>query len=170
MFVQHKQLTHLNVAAEKVTHLHVASSSVQLAFAEVRPQLCRAYLVRISGGEKTLVVVAFYLLESRSSIFFVPKVGEVSAADAEKVYEEGYSFIESMGFVLTETDFHLLSAAKKDVYWRNLPISKTHNKQVVAERTAAAVDRHPDDSLLAEEVRHLHLRSRESLGRFLASL
>ena len=101
MFIQHKQLTSLNVPAGKVAHLHSAASSVQLAFSGYPPQLCSAYLLQISGGNKVLIVVAFYLAESQCSIFFVPKFGELPAEDAEAVYEEGYSFVESMGFVLT---------------------------------------------------------------------
>ncbi len=122
LFVQHKQLKRLNVAVEKIAHLHAATGSVQLAFSGFPPQLCQAYLLQVVGGAKILVVVAFYLTESQSSIFFVPKYGEVPSSDVENVYEEGYSFVESMGFVLNETDFHLLPADKKKTYWQALPI------------------------------------------------
>jgi len=117
MFIQHKRLKYLNVPAEKVTHLHSASSKVQLAFPGHPPQLCQSYLLQISGEGKVLVVVAFYLVESQCPIFFVPKFGELPEEDVEEVYEEGYSFVESMGFSLTETDYHVLSDKKKQSYW-----------------------------------------------------
>ena len=55
MFIQHKQLKSLNVPAEKVSHLHSASSRVQLAFSGYPPQLCQAYLLQITGGDKVLL-------------------------------------------------------------------------------------------------------------------
>ena len=162
MFIQHKQLEYLNVPAEKVTHLHSASSGVQLAFAEYPPQLCQAYLLQISGGNKVLIVVAFYLTDNQCSICFVPEFGEVSSADAEETYEEGYSFVESMGFDLTETDFHLLSAKKKKSYWTVLPICQPPKKQ------------EPDAPVFAEitvqDIEKLRLCSLKSLGRFFASM
>ena len=162
MFIQHKQLKSLNVPAGKVAHLHSASSSVQLAFAGYPPQLCRAYLLQISGGSKVLIVVAFYLAESQCSIFFVPKFGELPAEDAEEVYEEGYSFVESMGFVLTETDYHLLSEQKKQIYWPSLPICRPPVK-TPAEKPAVAAK-------AEDEMKKLRSHSLKSLGRFFASM
>lgn len=161
MFVQHKQLKSLNVPAEKVTHLHYASSSVQLAFAGYPPQQCQAYLLQISGGDKVLIVVAFYLASSGCSIFFVPKFGELPIEDSEAVYEEGFGFVESMGFVLTETDYHLLSAEKKKLYWEQLPICKTASDG--AGNRVAAVE---DD----EELKKYRQMSIKSLGRLFSSL
>ena len=162
MFIQHKQLKSLNVPAEKVVHLHSSSSRVQLAFAGYSPQLCQAYLLQISGGNKVLIVVAFYLAESRCSIFFVPKFGELPIEDAEAIYEEGYSFVESMGFVLTETDFHLLSAQKKQSYWAALLICQPpQNRQEKKPEVSTKAD---------EEMKKLRLRSLKSLGRFFASM
>lgn len=162
MFIQHKKLKSLNVPAAKIAHLHSASSSVQLAFADYPPQLCQAYLLQISGGNKVLIVVAFYLSESQCSIFFVPKFGELPPENAEEVYEEGYSFVESMGFVLTETDFHLLSEQKKQLYWKALPICqiaiKTPTKTPVVVVKAEA------------EMKKLRSRSLKSLGQLFASM
>ncbi len=162
MFIQHKQLKSLNVPAAKVVHLHVASSRVQLAFAGYPPQLCQAYLLQISGGNKVLIVVAFYLAESQCSIFFVPKFGELPSEDAEAMYEEGYTFVESMGFVLNETDFHLLSEQKKQSYWAALPICRPPQKQHEAKSEI--------NPKIDEEMRRLRLRSLKSLGRFFASM
>lgn len=162
MFIQHQQLKSLNVPAEKVAHLHSAASSVQLAFAGYPPQLCRAYLLQVSGGNKVLIVVAFYLTESQCSIFFVPKFGELPIEDAEEVYEEGYSFVESMGFILTETDYHLLSEQKKQSYWTALPICQPP-REIMVEKPEVAIK-------AEEEMKKLRSRSLKSLGRFFASM
>ncbi len=160
MFIQHKELKSLQVPAEKITHLHAATSRVQLAFAGYQPQLCQAYLLQISGESKVLTLVAFYLSDSDRSIFFVPSVGELPLAEADTVYEEGYSFAESMGFVLSETDFHIFPLQKKKEYWAALPICQLDNNVRPVSSTVSA----------DKDVEMLRLRSRKSLGRFLASM
>ena len=164
MFIQHKKLKCLKIPAEKVVHLHTASSSVQLAFAGFPPQLCQAYLLQIAGGNKVLIVVAFYLEENQSTIFFVPKFGELPAEDAAAVYEEGYNFVESMGFVLTESDYHLLSQIKKQQYWDSLPISR---ESALEGGSKPKPDMASKES---EEITKLRLQSVKSLGRVFASL
>jgi hypothetical protein len=168
MFIQHNQLKYLNILAEKVTHLHFSYSSVQLAFAEYQPQQCRAYLLRVSSENKVLVIVAFYLMESQCPIFFVPKCGEVPVEDSEQIYEEGCLFVESMGFVLTETDYHLLSTEKQKLFWKSLPICQPPKKNPaiksdVVKKSAEKI------SQTEEDLEELRLRSLKSLGRFLAS-
>jgi hypothetical protein len=162
MFIQHKKLKCLNIPAENVVHLHTASSSVQLAFAGFQPQLCQAYLLQIAGGNKVLIVVGFYLEESQCTIFFVPKFGELPAEEAAAIYEEGYSFVESMGFVLTESDYHLLSQLKKEQYWASLPISRAP----ALKADGKSGIRTKED----EELTKLRLRSLKSLGRVFASM
>lgn len=168
MFVQHKQLKSLNVAPEKVARLHAASSSVQLAFSGFAPQLCSAYLLQVTGGDKALIVVAFHLIDSRCSIFFVPKCGEVNSSEADRVYEEGYNFVESMGFVLTETDYHLFPANKKIPYWTSLPICRPPaQKSSSVKESGGQADK---SAVSDQEVKKAVNAGRASLGRFLASL
>jgi hypothetical protein len=162
MFVQHKQLKSLKIPATKVAHLHSTSSSVQLSFAEHFPQLCQAYLIRITGGDKTLIVVAFYLTESQCSIFFVPQFGEVLHHLAEEFYEEGRAFIESMGFELNETDYHLIPEQEKQSYWGGLPICQLPG-QAETPPSASVAEIEPDSI-------QLRSRSLKSLGRFFASM
>ncbi len=163
MFIQHKNLKFLTVPAAKVAHLHSAASSVQLAFAGYPPQLCSAYLVWIASGDKSLIVIGFYLNESGLSVFFVPKVGEVPTSQALQVYQEGQNFVESMGFVLGETDYHLMATAQKEKFWNSLPITQLPKLQDAVEPSAPPAQE-------AEEVRKSREQCLHSLGRFLAAL
>ena len=67
-----------------------------------------------------------------------------------------------MGFVLTETDYHLLSLEKKQGYWSQLPICQAQ-KGKVAGNPAAVVN---DDAEL-NKYRQVSLKS---LGRLFSSL
>lgn len=168
MFVEHKSLKTLNVLAAKVARLNTSGCNVQMAFPGHPPQMCAAYLVSLTSGNKVMVVVAFYLSKSDQSIFFVPKSGEVSVEEAEQTFEQGFIFAESMGFVLNETDYHLLSTADQQKLWSALPICRTtavKTEQKVTEPVATQKTNSSQDPL--EEYRE---RSLKSLGRFLSSM
>lgn len=166
MFVQHKPSKGFNVPASRVARLNSSGCNVQMAFPGYPPQMCAAYLVSLSSGPKVMILVIFYLSESRQSIFYVPKCGEVSVEDAEKTFEEAFVFAETMGFVLNETDFHLLSAEDQQKHWNSLPFFHTTAKSaaessVVAESVPAGTEDPLDD---------YRERSLKSLGRFLSSM
>lgn len=163
MFIQHKQLKFLSAPATRITHLQSSPSAIQLAFSGYPPQPCRAYLLQLSGSGKALVMVAFYLLESHSTVFFVPDKGEVPLAQANKIYEEGNEFVESMGFILTESDFHLLPPADKQNYWSKIPITQPPEERGIKKEVISTNKKDEDLQLLRDT-------SLASLGRYLASM
>ncbi|NOY13960.1 MAG: hypothetical protein GXP51_09910 [Deltaproteobacteria bacterium] len=165
MFIQHRQLKVLNVPAARVARLNSSGCNVQMAFPGHPPQMCASYLISLSSGNKVLIVVAFYLSESRRSIFFVPKCGEVPVEEAEEIFDEGFVFAESMGFVLNETDYHLLSTADQQKLWSSMPICQVSATAAKAESAAPQSPTDRRDSL--DEYRE---RSLKSLGRFLSSM
>jgi hypothetical protein len=171
MFVQHKQLEVLNVPASRIARLNTSASSVQLAFPGFAPQLAASYLMAVSRGDKVLIVVAFFLSESKHSIFFVPQQGEVSVEKAEAVFNEGFVFAESMGFILGETDFHLLSNEDQQKLWQSLPICQK-NQSSPNKKTASAplASAETAGSKGEDELENYRQRSLRSLGRFLASM
>ncbi len=166
MFVQHKQLKFLNVPPSKVSRLNTSAYSIQLALPDYKPQMAAAYLVALAGGAKVLVVVGLHLAESKASVFFVPKQGEVPVEEAERVFEEGFVFAESMGFVLNETDYHLMSNQDQQELWASMPISKLSDQASGAISPADQTSR----SGSKDELDSYRQRSLESLGRFLSSL
>lgn len=165
MFVQHKQLKILSVPASKVARLNTSVASVQLAFSGYPAQPAGAYLVALSGGNKVMIVVGFYLSESKISIFFVPQQGEVPVEEIEQVFEEGFVFAESMGFILSETDYHLLSSEDQQKLWQSLPICQAAQSAASAPSTSRQAA-----PAVGDKLENYRQRSLESLGRFLASL
>lgn len=163
MFIQHKQLNFLSAPATKVTYLQSSPAAIQLAFSGYPPQPCRAYLLQLGASGKALVMVAFYLLESHTSVFFVPEKGEVPIAQANKLFEEGNEFVESMGFILTESDFHLLSPADKQNYWSKVPITQPPEAKVIKQEGIILSKNEADLQLLRD-------KSLASLGRYLSSM
>ena len=169
MFVEHKELKVLNLPASRVARLNSSGCNVQMAFPGFPPQMCAAYLVSISSGSKVLILVAFYLSESRQTIFFVPKAGEVPVEVAEKTFEDGFVFAESMGFVLNETDFHLLSTDDQKKLWASLPICQT-GASVTRTPPQQKIEKVEIREAAADPLEEYRERSLKSLGRFLSSL
>lgn len=168
MFVQHKQLKVLNVPATKVVRLNTSGCNVQMVFPGYPPQLCASYLASLTSGNKVMVVVAFYLSESQQSIFFVPKCGEVSVEVAEETFEQGFVFAETMGFVLSETDYHLLSSGDQEKLWSALPICQALTPKVIQQNSEPAVE--PKTEITQDPIDEYRDRSLKSLGRFLSSM
>ena len=166
MFVQHQQLKVLTVPATKVARLNTSASTVQLAFNGYPPQVAEAYLVALSGGNKVLILVGFYLTESKTSIFFVPQQGEVPVEEIEPVFEEGFVFAESMGFILSETDYHLLASEDQQRLWQSLPICRA----IGASSPAQTATESQGDLVAGSGLEIYRQRSLESLGRFLSSM
>lgn len=160
MFIEHQQLKSLFVSASKIKQLYISAGPVQLAFPGQMPQLCSAYLLRLGEKQKVLVVVAFYLTESHTSVFYVPEQGEVSEAAAKKIFNEGIRFIESMGFLLSDTDYHLFSPEEQQDYWYRLPISQPPD---IFGR------RYPLDKKQTD-IKRLRSDCLAGLGRFLATM
>ena len=81
------------------------------------------------------------------------------------MYEEGFIFAESMGFVLTETDYHLLSEEKQQAYWKTLPICQPPSKTLAAGAVPGQ-----KGALFEADIKEVRDRSLSSLGKFLASM
>lgn len=129
MFIERKQLKLYSFPAEKVVRLSSSCGDIQMTFPGFPPQRCGAHLVALNRDNKLLIVAGFYLSETCESIFYVPEDGEVESGDIEDAFDEGVQFVESMGFVLNETDYHLLPEANKKKVWASVSICQTEEQK-----------------------------------------
>lgn len=188
MFVPQKKLTFLNLPSKRVRKLFVSTVDVQIALPDYPSQMATAYLAALLAGKGIQVLLAFYLVESDRSVFFLPQSGEVAPENVDSMLHEGLDFAESMGFVMADADVHQLGPEQLENYWRDLPICKKPVVQAVKKipdvkpvekkQTDAAQSPPKKEEVVAVEVvqtePELSLeermsRCKESLGRFLAS-
>jgi len=129
MFVEHNTVNLSTFPADKVVRIHSSCGDIQMTFPGFPPQRCGAHLVALNKDSKLLIVAGFYLSESCETVFFAPDEGAVEFGDLEAAFDDGLQFVESMGFILSETDYHELSETNKQKTWASLSICQTEDQK-----------------------------------------
>ena len=122
MFQWDKSINAIDVSASKVVHLFRSMREVQLALPGVSAQQASAYLCQyqVEGGVATVAVFHLHKSEVLSFYFSDPRV--VPEQKTDSMLDQGLNFVESMGFLMTDQDIHLLDVADQEMLWASLPI------------------------------------------------
>ncbi len=122
MFQWDKSINAINVPACKVVHLFRSMREVQLALPGVSAQQASAYLCQyqLEGGIGTIAV--FHLHKSKLLAFYFSEPRAVAEQKTDSMLDHGLNFVESMGFLMTDQDIHLLDDADQEMLWASLPI------------------------------------------------
>jgi len=122
MFQWDKSINAIDVSASKVVHLFRSMREVQLALPGVSAQQASAYLCQyqVEGGVTSVAV--FHLHKSEVLTFYVSDPRVVPEQKIDSMLDQGLNFVESMGFLMTDQDIHLLDVADQEMLWASLPI------------------------------------------------
>ncbi len=137
MFEWDKSIRTIDVPAGRVVQLFRSMRDVQLALPGLPAQEASAYLCQHQVAQKVATTVAFHLLKSGQLAFYAAGPREVPADKAARMLDQALSFIESMGFLMTDLDIQLLDAADRDMLWSALPLQS--GLAVGGDRPAPAV-------------------------------
>jgi hypothetical protein len=141
MFQWDKSVKTLEVPVDKVLHLFRSMREVQLALPGLPAQEASAYLCQYHSGPGVGTATVFHLHKSGQLAFYVNSPREVPEGKADSMLDQALTFVESMGFLMTDLDIHLLGAADRELLWSSLPL-RTGVKpqdQVPVEKPAATV-------------------------------
>ena len=122
MFKWDKSIHAINVPVCKVVHLFRSMRELQLALPGVSSQQASAFICQyqVEGGVGTAAVFHLHKSEVLAFYFCDPRV--VPEEKAEKVLDQSLNFVESMGFLMTDQDIHLLDLTDQESLWASLPI------------------------------------------------
>jgi hypothetical protein len=122
MFQWDKSINSINVPASQVVHLFRSMREVQLALPGVSAQQASAFLCqyKTEGGVGTVAV--FHLHKSHVLAFYCSDPRVVPEQKIDSLLDQGLNFVESMGFLLTDQDIHLLDEADQEMLWASLPL------------------------------------------------
>lgn len=122
MFQWDKTIKSMGVPVAEVVHLHRSMRDVQLALPGLPAQEATAYLCQHKTSEGIGTAAAFHLHKSSQLAFYVDSPIVVAAGKADGVLDQALMFVESMGFLMTDLDIHLLSEADRALLWSSLPL------------------------------------------------
>jgi hypothetical protein len=130
MFHWDKSINAINIPANRIVALFRSMREVQLALPGVSAQEAIAFLCQyhMDGGVATIAV--FHLYKSRVLAFYRSDPQVVPEQNADSLLDQGLNFVESMGFLMTDQDLHLLNEADQEMLWASLPLSTGLSNEV----------------------------------------
>lgn len=122
MFQWDKSINDVNVPASEVLHLFRSMREVQLALPGLPAQQASSFLCqyKTEGGIGTVIV--FHMHKSEVLAFFPTEPHVVPEQKIESMLDQGLNFVESMGFLMTDQDIHLLDESDQEMLWSSLPL------------------------------------------------
>lgn len=122
MFKWDKSINAIDISASKVAHLFRSMREVQLALPGVSAQQASAYLCQYQTEGGVATVAIFHLHKSQVLSFYFSDPRVVPEQKIDSMLDQGLNFVESMGFLMTDQDIHLLDVADQEMLWASLPI------------------------------------------------
>jgi len=123
MFQWDKSINAINVPASKVVNLFRSMRDVQLALPGISAQLASAFLCQYQLEDGFATIAAFHLHKSNILAFYCSNPRVVPAKKIDGMLDQGLNFVESMGFLMTDQDLHLLDDADQEMLWASLPLA-----------------------------------------------
>jgi hypothetical protein len=122
MFQWDKSINSINIPASRVVNLFRSMREVQLALPGVSAQQASAFLCQyqVEGGVITAAI--FHLHKSKMMSFYISDPPVVPEQKIDSMLDQGLNFVESMGFLMTDQDIHLLDVADQEMLWASLPL------------------------------------------------
>lgn len=172
MFQWDKSINAINIPASKVVHLFRSMRELQLALPGVSAQQASAFLCQyqVEGGICTVTV--FHLQKSQALAFYVSDPPVVPDQKTDSMLDQGLNFVESMGFLMTDQDIHLLDEADQEMLWTSLPINSGLADEEKSSPVAASVNdleekltakaKAPEDKVVAAEKKETSAKKVES--------
>jgi len=122
MFLRDEAIDGIDVSAAKVVHLFRSMREVQLALPGVSAQQASAYLCQYKQPDGIATVAVFHLHKSGMLAFYFSDPRVIPEQKMDNMLDQGLNFVESMGFLLTDQDIHLLDQADRQMLWESLPL------------------------------------------------
>ena len=122
MFRLHKEISRLDIPAQRVLRLEHSLGDIQVALPGLPAQQATAYLCGFAAGQGLRVAVVLHLHSSGLLAFYLNDEGGVDKRDGTRIYNLALAFAQSMGFMFGDLDIHLKSPAERDALWRSLPL------------------------------------------------
>ena len=123
MFIWDESIHGIDVPVANVVQLFRSMRDVQLALPGISAQQASAYLCQYKQSDGIATVAAFHLHKSRILAYYFSDPRIVPDKKMDDMLNQGLNFVESMGFLLTDQDIHLMDQADLQNMWESLPLT-----------------------------------------------
>ena len=147
MFIWDESIHGIDVPADKVVHLFRSMREVQLALPGISAQQASAYLCQYKQPDGIATVAAFHLHKSGILAYYFSDPRVVPEQKMADMLDQGLNFVESMGFLLTDQDIHLMDPADLQNLWESLPLKAG----LVEEPSSVSVQTEASGAVAAEK-------------------
>lgn len=130
MFKWDKTINAIDIPAAKVVHLFRSMREVQLALPGVSAQQASSFLCQYKEADGIATVAVFHLHKSKVLSFYYSDPRVVPEQKVDSMLDQGLNFVESMGFLMTDQDIHLLDADDQEMLWASLPMKSGLQEEV----------------------------------------
>ncbi len=147
MFQWDKSTKSIDIPAERVVHLFRSMREVQLALPGVSAQQASSFLCQYKEGKGVATVAVFHLHKSKVLSFYFSDPRIVDEQKTDSMLDQGLNFVESMGFLMTDQDIHLLDVDDQVMLWESLPLKaglEEEDETPPAETPSVMVESKPD--------------------------
>jgi hypothetical protein len=148
MFQWDESINSIDVPAGDVVHLFRSMRDVQLALPGISAQQASAYLCQYKQPEGIATVAAFHLHKRGLLAYYFSDPRVVPEQTMDDMLDQGLNFVESMGFLLTDQDIHLLAEADQQMLWESLPLKAG---LVVEEASQETVQEKQPEAIVAKK-------------------
>ena len=146
MFRPDPTLTHVPASREQVVAVIESINQPQISIPTKPPQAVQAHLVGLRNAGGTFsIYVGLYLRQSGENVIYSHDRPEVPVGAYPEVELEGLQFLESMGFMLDNTNFRNLAPEAQEQTLRRVPMFFRPRPQ--AQAAAAATQASPRQAL-----------------------
>jgi hypothetical protein len=123
LFRPDPSLTHVPIAREQVVAVVESINQPQISIPTKQPQSVQAHLVGIRNAAGSFsIYIGLYLRQSGENVIYSHDRREVPLDEYSEVELEGLQFLESMGFMLDNTNFRNLAPEAQDQALRRVPM------------------------------------------------
>lgn len=151
MFQWDKSINAINIPASKVVHLFRSMREVQLALPGVSAQEASAFLCQHQTDEGVETAAVFHLHKSRLLAFYYSDPRVVAEQKTDSMLDQGLNFVESMGFLMTDQDIHLLKDDDQEMLWASLPLKAGLPDEVDVQPVVSSTQKLPEKPVVKVE-------------------
>ena len=122
MFSIDERFRGLPASREQVLVLHQSINSPHLAIPSKPAGPAQAFVLGLRGSGGFAVFIYLFLSEAQDCAIYAPSRRGTSAEDYQRDEAEALAFVESMGFMMDNTNFHVLPVDQQDELLKTLPL------------------------------------------------